>query len=102
VQTFLATLQSGSIVAAAGLSGGCAAGASPAVNADVFDLGHSRWSPAGTLEIARALTTATTLPDGKILVAGGSAASGVVQSSAEFFDPATGGWNVIGALHAPR
>jgi DNA-binding beta-propeller fold protein YncE len=42
------------------------------------------------------------LPEGKVLVAGGYAASGVVQSSAEFFDPAVGGWNLLGSLNTAR
>jgi hypothetical protein len=84
------------------MSGDCASGPRPGLNADVFDPTDSRWSPAGKLEVARALTTATPLPDGRVLVAGGYASSGVVQSSTEFFDPHAGDWNLIGALHTAR
>lgn len=102
VQTFLSPLSTGAILAAGGIAGDCASGAVPAVNADLFDPTDLRWSPTGKLEIARALTTGTLLPDGRILVAGGYTGSGNVQSSTEFFDPAAGGWSLLGALHTAR
>jgi N-acetylneuraminic acid mutarotase len=102
-QTFLSILQSGSVLAAGGISD-CASGRGPSLNEDVdlFDPSESRWSPTGKLQIARAFTTGTALPDGTVLVVGGYAASGAVQSSTEFFNPADGGWNLIGALHTAR
>jgi len=45
--------------------------------------------------------TATLLPNGKVLVAGGSANSNVL-SSAELYDPATEMWTLTGALHTGR
>jgi Galactose oxidase, central domain/Kelch motif len=101
-QTFLATLQNGSVLGAGGVAGDCLAGAAPTVSVDVFDPNSSRWSPANRPQVARALTTVTALPDGRLLVAGGYAASGRVESSVEFFDPTTGGWSLIGTLRTPR
>jgi hypothetical protein len=102
VQPFLAILQGDSVLAAAGISGNCASGVAPAAGAELFDPINSQWSAAGNPEVARALTTATALSDGRVLLAGGYSASGVLQSSAEFFDPAAGGWNLLGALRTPR
>ena len=47
-----------------------------------------RWTATGSLGTARCHHTATLLPSGKVLVAGGS--NGVSLSSAELYDPATG------------
>jgi hypothetical protein len=46
------------------------------------------WVPTGNLIIARSGHTATLLPDGKVLVAGG-ANNGNSLDSAELYDPAT-------------
>src|SRR5437773_10532728 len=53
------------------------------------------WSYTGNLKKARDLHTATLLPNGKILVAGGdeSISSG---NSAELYEPATGTWRISG------
>ena len=101
MQTFLSVLQSGSVLATGGVFGDCATGASPSVTSDLFDPTNSRWSPAGKLEVARGLSTATLLPDGRVLIVGGYATSGT-QSSTEFFDPAVGGWGLLGALQTAR
>ena len=45
--------------------------------------------------------TATLLPNGKVLVAGGTN-SGAVLSSAELYDPATGTWTATGSLGTAR
>jgi hypothetical protein len=101
MQTFLSALQSGAVLAAGGVFGDCATGASPSPTSDLFEPTESRWSPVGKPEVARALSTATLLPDGRVLIAGGYATSGI-QSSTEFFDPAIGGWSLLGALQTAR
>ena len=50
----------------------------------------------------RAAHTATLLPDGKVLVAGGFAGGGSSLASAEVFDPATGVFASAGQMSAPR
>jgi large repetitive protein len=49
---------------------------------------------------ARAFPTATLLPNGKVLVAGG--ANGNYLSSAELYDPATGIWTATDSLGTAR
>ena len=49
---------------------------------------------------ARFEHTATLLPDGRVLVAGGRGPYGVGLSSAEIYDPATNRWRTTGALQA--
>ena len=45
--------------------------------------------------------TATLLPNGKVLVAGGSIAAAAL-SSAELYDPASGTWTATGSLGTAR
>ena len=49
-----------------------------------------QWSPTGNLTIARKYHTATLLPSGKVLVAGGWDSNSVELATAELYDPATG------------
>ena len=58
------------------------------------------WVPTGSLVTARTRHTATLLPNGKVLVAGGN--NGPALSSAELYDPATGTWTATGSLGTAR
>jgi uncharacterized delta-60 repeat protein len=59
-----------------------------------------QWTTTGDLITARTDHTATLLPNGKILVAGGF--NGNYLASAELYDPATGQWSTTGNLNAGR
>jgi len=56
---------------------------------------------AGTLVSGRYFQTATLLPNGKILVAGGNA-GGVATNSVQLYDPATGTWTATGSMVVAR
>jgi N-acetylneuraminic acid mutarotase len=66
------------------------------------------WRPTGALATARYIGhTATLLPSGKVLVAGGIAwerdtSEWNTLASAEVYDPATGTWSPTGALATAR
>ncbi|MCX6875140.1 MAG: InlB B-repeat-containing protein [Verrucomicrobia bacterium] len=60
------------------------------------------WTATGSMTIARDSYTATLLPNGKVLVAGGQYNSGSKLSSAELYDPATGAWTATGAMGTAR
>ncbi|MEJ7764175.1 MAG: SBBP repeat-containing protein [Acidimicrobiales bacterium] len=60
------------------------------------------WSAARDLTFARYAHTATPLPSGKVLVAGGSYDEGLRLTSAELFDPATGRWIPAGEMSMSR
>jgi hypothetical protein len=62
------------------------------------------WTATGSLITARAEFTATLLPDGKVLVAGGipDNTEQVELASAELYDPSTGTWSSTGAMSTPR
>ena len=53
-------------------------------SAELYDPGTRAWTATASLGLARAGHTATLLPDGRVLVAGGGSAS------AELYDPGSG------------
>ena len=60
------------------------------------------WTVTGSLNTARTDHTATLLPNGKVLVAGGEDANFNVVASAELYDPANGSWTATGSLNSVR
>jgi N-acetylneuraminic acid mutarotase len=80
---------------AAGVLVGLAA-ATPATPAAAATAGS--FTATGSLNVVRANETATLLPDGDVLVAGGQDASGVPLSSAELYDPSQGVWTVVASM----
>src|SRR5947207_12608123 len=63
------------------------------------NLDGATWTGTGSLNTARYLHTATLLPNGMVLVAGGSDSSFTVSPSAELYDPASGTWTATGNLN---
>src|SRR6266567_2437077 len=62
---------------------------------------NSARNNTGNLNAARYSHTATLLPSGNVLVAGGSSGKGVLNS-AEFYDADTGAWSITGNLNSAR
>ena len=59
------------------------------------------WTVTADMIDARSGHTATLLPDGMVLVVGGSGPNGAL-ASAELYDPASGSWTTTGSLIAAR
>ena len=55
------------------------------------------WSYTGNLNTARFNDTATLLPSGKVLVAGGNSGTATYALTAELYDPAAGIWSTTGS-----
>jgi hypothetical protein len=56
----------------------------------------------GDLSVPRFDQSATLLPNGKVLIAGGMAANGVYHSSVEIYDPASGKFTAAADMGTPR
>ena len=66
------------------------------------DPASGTWTFTGSLNTARYLHTATLLPNGMVLVAGGFDSTSNASASAELYDPASGTWTVTGSLNTAR
>jgi hypothetical protein len=72
-------LPSGQVLVAGGYNG--SSGALALASAELYDRATNTWSVAGSLTTARYLHTATLLPSGQVLVAGGAGNSGPLASA---------------------
>lgn len=62
----------------------------------------AQWYAAGELGTPRELHTATVLPDGRVLIAGGRDAGGGALASAELYDPIDGSWTAAAPMSVAR
>ena len=100
-------LRDGRVLIAGGVAGGRIL-----ASAEIFDPATRRWSPTGPMHVPRLDYTLTLLRDGDVLAAGGASTTGVagtaggqavrITSSAELYDPATGGWTRTGSMAVGR
>ena len=105
-------LQNGKVLVAGGSDDGD--GVTNLASAELYDPATGTWTSTGNLNTSRILHTATLLPNGKVLVAGGYfhnmvlvdvgfyAASPTSLNGAELYDPASGTWTVTGSLNTAR
>jgi N-acetylneuraminic acid mutarotase len=97
-------LTDGHVLVAGGLTippPGFAAQSTPTV--ELYDPATGTWASTGSMLDGMIGHTATLLPDGRVLVAGGSTYVGLgAIGRAELYDPSTGAWTETGSLQTAR
>ena len=73
-------------------------------DADLYDPATGKWSATGTMTISHTDHSASLLPNGQVLVAGGETVdfNGVTVASAELYNPVTGTWTATGSMLLSR
>jgi len=96
-------LPDGQVLVAGGIGGSSNALSS----AELYNPATGTWAVTGSMHQGRGGLygtgpSATLLPDGQVLVAGGEDANFKLLASAELYNPATGTWSVTGSMTTPR
>jgi hypothetical protein len=99
--THTAVLLADGKVLVAGGNGGASGGGSLAT-AERYDPATGAWSATGAMNTGRTAATATSLPEGQVLVAGGYDSSGLALASTELYDPVSSQWTGTGAMRGAR
>ncbi len=102
-QFFTATLlRTGKVLVTGGFSNCDDDFCSDNSSAELYNPATGTWSQAGHMHVAREQQTATLLPNGEVLVAGGlnegGFGNGARYSSAELYNPATGNWSAAASM----
>jgi hypothetical protein len=78
-----------------------------AASAEIYDPATGKFTATGSMRLARVFATATTLSDGRVLIAGGGrhdpkADTFTDSASAEVYDPVSGKFGRVGDMTTPR
>ena len=89
------------------VAGGSGGGSNALASAELYNPATGTWSVTGSMRKGRsglngAGASATLLPDGQVLIAGGEDANFNLLSSAELYDPATGKFTPTGSMTTGR
>jgi N-acetylneuraminic acid mutarotase len=68
----------------------------------IYDPATDSWSPAASMLSARSDPSATVLPDGRVLVAGGDTNVNATLASAEIYDPVANTWTATASMAEAR
>jgi hypothetical protein len=93
-------LPSGKILVTGGVSNG--GGGRAKASSEVFDPASGTWTLSGDLTQLKGEHTATLLPSGLVLIAGGGVAVNISSDNAQLYDPVTGTFTDTGSLTRAR
>ena len=99
VQHAMTELATGDVLATGGSPD--SAGDASLASAEIYRSATGVWTPAASMTVARWGHTATRLPSGKVLVAGGTS-NGVDVASTEIYDPTADAWTPAAPMNAAR
>ena len=97
-------LNNGRVLLVGGYNNGCCNGPKATYkSAEIYNPKKNKWSLTASMSDRRLGHTATLLPSGKVLVAGGTIRDPIIpHNSAEIYDPDTDTWSPTGPMTTPR
>jgi N-acetylneuraminic acid mutarotase len=90
------------VLVAGGTYHGAATTLAEQTSAEAYDPGSGAWRAVASMNGAHDFGTATLLPDGRVLVAGGIVGSMARTADAELYDPAADTWTPTASMATPR
>lgn len=86
--------------------GGPATGAiTPTADTEIYDPATNRFTPTGSMNVARVISNVTSLADGRVVVSGGVtgfSTGSAVLSSTEVYEPTSGRWSFGASMLTPQ